>query len=360
MIKLTKKYLIFSIFLIVLISSCSLTGNKDSKTSSIENVRTGKDGIAINFLPNAPQDVIHVEQGAADNSFKVVIEIRNKGAYPQPDEPVNPKAESNIGTWAKLYLGGYDNKIIKFDKTSMDLSDKAIDGKSTINPNGGYDLANFDGNVQVTSLNVEKYEPTLLATICYNYHTVAGPSVCIDPDPYSTVNTKKVCTVKPVTLTDQGGPIAVTKIDEEAFAGKTQFRITLKNVGGGDVVRVKPSSDFFEKCDPAGSKKVEREDIDKVYLLGVKISDKLLECGPYAEGTAKEKIGYVRLINGEGFVICELPSTDYSNKISAYTTPIKITLSYGYRTTAEKKITIKKETSGLGTQVSDSGEAEQE
>ena len=55
----------------------------------------------------------------------------------------------------------------------------------------------------------------------------------------------------------------------------------------------------------------------------------------------------MRLVNGEGFVICELGDSDYSNKISAYTTPIIIKLSYGYRTTVERKLLIKRETSSL-------------
>ncbi len=78
--------------------------------------------------------------------------------------------------------------------------------------------------------------------------------------------------------------------------------------------------------------------------MWAKISDKALICGPFADGV-KSSGGLIRLINGEGFVICELPNSEYSNKISAYTTPLLIQLSYGYRTTAERKVLIKKETS---------------
>ncbi|MBI2656990.1 hypothetical protein HYX03_04585 [Candidatus Woesearchaeota archaeon] len=188
-----------------------------------------------------------------------------------------------------------------------------------------------------------------MATACYPYETVAGPSVCIDPNPYSTIKEKKVCEVQNIALSNQGAPVAITKIDEEAFATKTQFKITIRNVGNGDVLTTYAA---YNKCDPYGQEsqtKIQREDVDRVRILSVKISNNPLTCGPFVDGNVKDTSGNIRIINGEGFVICELPSSAYSNKISAYTTPLSIRLSYGYRNTAEKKILIKKETSaGFG------------
>ena len=342
----SKKNFIFALllFLLILILGCS-TGKNTQK--SIENVRVGTEGIAVNFLPNAPPATIHVGQGEDEkaNTFDVVLELKNKGAYPQPDEGAGGLGPS----FGKVFLSGYDPKIIAFeskDGKSGDLSTKTLEGKSTINPNGGQDILSFTGKIIAENLNVEKYEPTLLATACYYYLTIAGPSVCIDPNPYSTIKEKKVCEVQGITLSNQGAPIAITKIDEEAFATKTQFRITIKNVGGGDVMKADAANN---KCDPSGTQKIEREDIDKVNLLWAKISDKALMCGPFVDGNVKSSGGLIRMINGEGSFICEMPSSDYSNKISAYTTPLLIHLSYGYRNTAERRILIKKEASGLGS-----------
>lgn len=344
-----KKRLVIVILIIalLLISSCSLTGKKGtstSKSSKREDIRTGTQGIVISFLPNAPPDKIVVEQGADSrlNSFEVILDIRNKGAYPQPEDGVPAPI-------AKVFLTGYDRNVIFFEKNPPleDLSSKPLDGKSTINPNGGQDLITFKGYVNIENLNVEKYEPTLQATTCFQYWTVAGPSVCIDPDPYSTVSGKKVCEAQDITLSSQGAPIAVTKIEEEAFASKTQFRITVKNVGAGDVFKDKA----LEKCGPEGEKIV-REDIDKIYVRQVKIGNKELLCGPFIDrpnADVRERAGYIRLINGEGHIICELQSGDYSSTKSAYTTPINIMLLYGYRNVAEKKFLIKKESFGIGS-----------
>ena len=338
-----KKRLIFALFviLLVLIAGCNI-GKKDVK-KSLEEIRTGTEGIVMNFLPNNPPDVIHAEQGdnEGSNSFDVVLEARNKGAYPQPED-------SYTAPPGRIFLSGYDTNILKFDKDPPieELNGKALDGKSTINPNGGLDVISFKGKVLVGNLNVDKYEPTLLATACYDYSTVAGPSACIDPNPYSTLKEKKVCEIQDITLSNQGSPIAVTKIDEEAFATKTQFKITIKNVGKGDVIRY----GALDKCTLVGDK-LAREDVDKVYLAGAKIGTKSLTCGPFATnqgGIVRGISGDIRLLNGEGFVICELQSSDYASTKTAYSTPMRIELLYGYRNTVEKKIQIKKETSGLG------------
>lgn len=345
-----KRYILgLLIISLLLISSCSLTGKKGTSTSSkskkaIEDVRVGTQGIIVSFLPNNPPDRIVVEQGI-ENPIKIVLQVNNKGAYPQPDEGTKRGAAPDP---AKIYLSGHDTSIIRFSQREADLSAKALEGKSTINPNGGIDFVNFEGKVHADILNVEKYEPTLLATACYHYNTVASPQVCIDTDPYSEISTRKVCEVADITLSSQGAPIAVTKIAEEALATKTQFRISIKNVGGGDVIKITSE----QKCDPLGTEKIQREDVDKVYLVGVFLGNKQLNCGPFGEGITKSNSGFIRLINGEGSIICEFQRQDYPQGANtAYTTPLKIHLAYIYRTTVERKILIKKEGSGNAPQL---------
>lgn len=336
-----KKRFVFAVFLILifLISGC---GTKKDAKKSLEEIRIGTDGIVATFLPNNPPSKIVVEEGA-ENKFDVVMELKNKGAYPQPEE-----TSGDWGFQGSLYLSGYDPKIIEFtpkEGKPDNLGDMRLEGKSTINPNGGQDILSFEGKIKSENLNVQKYEPTLLATSCYRYMTVAGPSVCIDPNPYSTVKENKVCTVHGLALSSQGAPIAITKIDEEAFSTKTQFRITIKNVGGGDALRTAEES--FSKCKPSEAGMLGREDIDKVFVSSVKISDKELQCWPFIDSSLKGTQGTIRLINGEGSIICELPERDYGDSKTAYTTPLKIQLRYGYRITTERKISINREGSSL-------------
>jgi len=355
-IKLKKTHiLVLLIILLVVISGCKIKGGKKKAEKSLEEIRTGTEGIMVGFLPNTPPDKIPVDK--ANNIFDVVLEVKNKGAYPQPADTDALRAGFGY-LFGYVYLSGFDDNIITFQSRKAGVLEagnvgridaRTFEGKSTINPNGGLDLLEFKGTVTVQNLNVEKYEPTLQATACYVYETIAGPPVCIDPNPYSTVKEKKVCEVQPVTLTNQGAPVAVTRIDEEALSGRTQFKITIKNVGGGDVLRDGDGA-IIKKCNPAEQLRIERGDIDKVKVVNVKIANQELICGPFAEvspGISKGQDitravqGWIRLINGEGFVICEMPRDP--TKKTAYTTPLTIRLHYGYRTTIEKKIQIKNE-----------------
>ncbi len=343
----------FTFLLISLISIAGCSGGSGT-SSSAENIRVGTEGLSVSFLANNPPDTVHAEENG-DNAFDVIMDIRNNGAYPQPEEI------SGIGGPAgNVYLSGYDNNIIdikpKDNKgvsgNGIDLSRLALDGKSTINPAGGQDIITFQGKIiDYKKLLVEKYEPVLLATACYHYETTAGAQVCIDPDPYSVVKQKKVCQASDAALTSQGAPIAVVKIAEEAFAAKTTFKITVKNVGSGEVLM----AESINKCDPyttrvsmdsSGSVKIQREDLDKVSVESVKVSETPLNCGPYIDNNGAVKRtegGLMRLLNGEGFIICELPSGSYAKTNSAYTTPLVVKLKYGYRTTTERKVMIKRE-----------------
>ena len=330
---------LFVLFLILLISISGCRGRGDTKTS-IEDVRVGTQGIVMSFLPNSPPDTIHID---ADNTFDVLLEVRNLGAFPQPEEISKIFSDNEFG---RIHLSGYDINILLFDYTGLGLDYRRLNGRSTINPNGGEDVLKFKGEVIVNHLNVEKYEPTLLVTACYKYATIAGPPVCIDPQPYSTVRERRVCEVQDISLSSQGAPVAVTKIEEEALAQKTLFKITIKNVGNGDIIKL----ESYNKCNPfyTADGKLEREDIDKVNLVEARIGDKSLQCAPFIDDEVKSTSGYVRLINGEGTIICELPKSEYAGSKTAYTTPLQIVLSYVYRNTINKRLQIIKESTSIG------------
>ena len=330
---------LFVLFLILLLSISGCGGRGDTKTS-IEDIRVGTEGIVMSFLPNSPPDTIHVD---ADNTFDVLLEVRNLGAFPQPDELIKTAALGHDS--GRVYISGIDPYIVHFIERHKPIDFRKLQGRSTINPNGGEDVLTFKGIVDTLNLNVERYEPILLVTACYRYLTVAEPPVCIDPQPYSTFKERKVCEAQDISLSSQGAPIAITKIEEEALAQKTLFKITIKNVGRGDVIKL----ESYEKCSPYSdvSGKLEREDIDKVLLEGVAVGSKILQCSPFIDDNIKGESGYIRLLNGEGSIVCELSKNDYAPGSSAYTTPLQIVLTYVYRDFIEKRLQIIKETRGI-------------
>ena len=134
-------------------------------------------------------------------------------------------------------------------------------------------------------------------------------------------------------MQSQGAPIAITKIDQEASSSKIQFKISLKNVGKGDLLKL----DALEKCSPITGQGLERQDFDKIGLTRASVGFAELTCGPFSEGG-----NIIRFNNGEGFILCSLEKGSYEDIKSAYTTPLNLEFRYAYRTTASKPIKISK------------------
>ncbi|MCH8003395.1 MAG: hypothetical protein IH934_02090 [Nanoarchaeota archaeon] len=233
-------------------------------------------------------------------------------------------------------------------RRSKSLSGMFLQPASEINPKGGFDSTEFEGKIKADKIIVDQYDPVILATACYPYFTKASPTVCIDPFPFEH-REEKVCEIGSVTLSSQGAPIAVTKVEQEAATGKIQFKIHIKNVGDGDVIWNKDTSEDISKldgllnrCSPLGGGILKRKDFDRVQLESIKIGNvdmfKERKCSPFADGTDN----IVKLFNGEGFVICTLNVRDLGSIQSAYTSPLNIELRYAYRSTISKQIKISK------------------
>ena len=338
----------------VIISIIFSAGCKKKDKDEADFVR-GPDGLVMSFIDNAPQDKYVISD--VDEPISIAIDVWNKGTHPRKydDEEDMEAAYFNTG---RISISGFDKKIIVMEKDYKYFSDGVyLPPASPLNPRGGLYTAEFNGKIKADNIIVDKYEPTILVTACYPYSTIATPTVCVDPQPFET-RQEKVCTIGSQTLKPQGAPIAITKIDQEASRGKIRFKITIENVGKGDVIwenDVNQLSLIIDKCSPAGDTigittgRLDRKDFDKVRLDEVKIGEVNLldpngdgkfddnECAPFAEGTDN----IIRLFDGSGFVVCTLDELEKGPE-SAYTTPIAIKLSYAYRSTISKPISIRK------------------
>jgi hypothetical protein len=295
-----NKNFIWTLFiLIILISGCRPPTSDGSKAYGY---RKGTNGLVMNFLSGAPPDKIFADSDKVE--IPISIEVRNKGAYPTPDDGTSWNYNSVI------FISGFDKGIIKNWKIennnldnvpSVNLKGRAVlEGKSINNPEGGYDLLEFVGTADLGGIN-EKYIPNFLVTACYDYKTIANPNVCIDPRPFTTAKEKKVCTIHDVSLKDQGAPVAITKVEEKALSNSLQFKIHFKNVGRGDVIAI----NALNRCYGEGrQEKLEKRHMDLVKITKVRIGTKDLNCGKLL--TIEGDDNYARLINNEGFVVCNL------------------------------------------------------
>lgn len=374
--KICKKILILLV-VITLITGC----RPPTSEGSGSEYRSGTKGLTMNFLSGAPPSTIYIDKGANNKytqEIPITIEVYNKGSYPIISDTSSNTDVKNFwtGTWRNddvIYISGFDNKIIsKWEIGSKDLKQqgsegtdypainlgdrmKNLYGKQINNPDGGYDILEFTGTVDLSNLMLEKYEPTFLVTACYDYMTRASPNICIDPDPFSTVKEDKVCTISDTTLKDQGAPVAITKIEQKALSNSMQFKIYFKNVGGGDVI----ATDVLKRCsgqttdtsDGETVGKLSRKDMDVVKVKAVMLrgneKDNLKCVGDYIDiekYDGKMEGSYARLINNEGSILCNLPEykKDSTKKEyrEAFETPLYIELLYGYRNTISKKVEI--------------------
>ena len=319
-----KFEILFLFLLLIVIVGCAQQDGKSSREETI----TGTDGLTIEFLEGYPQDR-YIVSGSAE-PISVMLDVRNKGTFPKENE-------QNILGFGQIYLSGFDNRIIAMEQVKS-LSGLNLPAATSLYPEGGFDTVRFNGYMNIGYLEVDRYEPTIQATICYPYSTRLGTSVCIDPFPYDETQ-EKVCEMGTYTFSSQGAPVAVTRIEQEASTNKIQFKITIKNVGDGDII----SLGKLAACNPLYGAALERDDFDKVALASVTLGSVpiLGSCGPFAEGSGN----IIKLYKGEGYVICSVDIAYFGGPGSAYTTPLNIELQYGYRSTISKQIKISKFTS---------------
>ncbi len=215
--KMRCKWLCLALILILLVG-CSGAGfgkysKKKTEDTTLTDAHRGTKGISVRFMPNQPPYKLF-----SNDELDLLLEVRNEGAYPAT---------------GFLYFGGYDPSIITGIESILGFD---LEPKTAYNPEGGID---FIGPVVPGIISLppgsDRYEPTVTATACYYYETEANPSVCLDPRPYA--EGFKACVPTPVGMQGgQGAPVAITNVIPEMTPKGPIFKITIGNVGGGDVI----------------------------------------------------------------------------------------------------------------------------
>jgi hypothetical protein len=302
------------IILLLLLSACTL----DTSTSP-ENIRQGTEGITISFLQTLPKEI--VVTGTTMERISFLVELRNKGAYPEKASPEG-----------SLWLSGFDPKIISMDaETTEPFTSSAggrLEGRTGANAVGGLSTHEFQATINSNALPEGKYTPTILANVCYRYKTIANPVVCIEKDPFLLSTQKKACSTADTSLSSQGAPVAVTKVETVSTTDNVQFKITVRNLGKGNVVNPALS------CSPPSIRNVQRHELDILSIESVTLGGQEAAC------SAPDK--KVRLIDGLGFFTCTIEKAIFEQQQAAFSTPLDITLSYLYKDSIEQPLVITK------------------
>ncbi len=332
MVKIVKKGVLIAILvvLVLFISGCGGGGRSNIDEPREYNYRTGTDGLVIKFPTNAPTEVYE-----NDRDVRFIVEVRNKGAFPQSDEVDEFRG--------KLWIGGYDDNILRIFprlgssiSQGVDLDGGALEGKSSYNRDGGYEAVEFQMDVGDLPQGLPYYKPRLIVSASYLYKTIANPIVCVDPEPRSTKVREKTCEIGDYSaagsgggagsgLGSQGAPIEVYRVEEDVTGTDILFKIYIKNMRDGLVIQ---ESDI----DNNPNEGYDWRDMNLVRIEDIRLgSIRMTECRPI--------IGRdVELIDEKGYIFCRLDKSAVGGK--AYVTPLNIILSYGYVNSIEEDIEI--------------------
>lgn len=299
--------------IVLLLTACTPGSRSREGPPSAHSYRTGSEGLRMTIPVNTPPPQVFDYQ-----ELNVLVELENRGAYTIPGDGQD-----------RVYLSGFDNTIItNIPVNGIDIPE--LEGVSYYGP-GSTDVVTFQGILQSGYLK-NPYPTRLMVTACYAYETVAEAAVCIDPDPFTTSAVAKACVARPVSLGTQGAPVAVQRVDVEPGPGRTRFAIQIANAyGGGEPFR--PGTEQLDKCSPYSGVGLDFRDINHVEVVDVSINGQsiLSSCKPLVDSR------YIRLDRGGGTLYCDLHNLGGTN---AYTTPLQVTLRYGYRQNTYRDVTI--------------------
>ena len=328
-----KTILITCMVLIFLTGCIDLSPKKTTTTSS--SLYKGIQGLEVSFVKNAPPSSVF-----ANAPFKVIVNIKNKGAYDILTTSTGDFDPAQKGIFVLIPEGGY------VDFKEMDKSEGVLPGDtSAFFEVRGKSLSNDVGDeVRIHSTLTARdlsslsavHASSIFATVCYPYQTKVSTSVCIDSDIYDLGPVKKACDGKDLSFSGgQGAPVAVTKVEvrmsPEGESVKPQFLIYVENKGDGEVVE---KDGYVEACNsgiPSETNQLYK--YFNVVNIEAKLSGDKLDC---RQG---DNEGIVILDGKKGIIKCSSGEIDTKN---AYVAPLSIVLDYGYTRTISKSFNIEK------------------
>lgn len=312
-----KKKVLLSVLLIalltvsLLLAACNpspAAGERPLETAAaLQIVKTGTQGVELEFQPDSPPSVIYDQ-----NDLIALLEVKNKGNHDLQ------------GQDCFVLVKGFDPNIISGGfSTPRSCAENmgVLEGKSIYNTDGGTNLLEFDSQVNLP-YNVPDYNPTLNFLVCYNYHTIANPSVCVDPLMYEITSEQKTCKPMDVGMGGgQGGPVGITYVGVDMVSSKAIFEINVRNLGIGRVIS--PYADL-RSC----GQNLEYKELDRVGYNVEMSGGSKVSCKPID--------GFVRLTNNEGKIICTFNIAGSSS----FETPLSVELDYGYIQSYLKQVKI--------------------
>ncbi len=284
-------------------------GEKPIETAAaLQLVKTGTLGVETSLLQDLPPAISYDQ-----NELTALVEIKNRGNH---DLQAQDCFVQITGFDPNILLGGFSSPRSCAENVGV------LEGKNVYNTEGSSNTIEFTANPSLP-FGLTDYNPTLNILTCYNYHTIATPSICVDPLFYQITSEQKTCRPADVLLAGgQGGPVGITYVAVDMVGNKAIFEINVKNFGSGRVLS--PYADI-QSC---GQASLEYKDLDRVAYNVEMTGGGKISCKP--------QDGFVRLVNEQGKIVCtfSIPGS------ASFETPLMVDLDYAYAQSFKKTIKI--------------------
>lgn len=304
----------FLVLLLLVLAGCQGIpgfGFPKKDAAQLPEVSIGTQGVELSIAPTLPREVFE------RSPFTLLLTLSNLGT-----------ADVEEG----VYSLSYDPQYLSLIR-QQGIGRFAVQGKSPFNPQGAERQLIFVFDTKPLGPQLERYPATMAFAACYPYTTTAPLVTCIDTD-LTGKRAGKVCTPQPQSFAQgQGAPVAVATVESRMLPGqdpdriRPEFVLTLKNLGGGDVVAA-------ERYRDACSGRPLGEEGWNVISVEAMLSDSMLTCTPTPVKLKQA---------GETRVVCTLPD-GIDARMGTYTAPLIIALRYGYLKGITAQVSIIKPT----------------
>ncbi len=307
-----KSVLILVVLLSLFIVGCQTGTKKEQKTLGI--FIGGTDALDFSFIESQPPNKVLDD---LQEPFFIGLKLQNKGEFEIPANKViaslsgiNQEAFSLSSLNAKLKIP-LEGKIKSGDQI-IESSPEELQ----------FDQANYKHD-----LNAD-FPTSLRVDVCYEYKTKAVSKVCLKKKAVEKTLEDKCSVLSDSVVTEtSSAPVQIKDVKQRSSAAqevKLTFRIV--NAGKGDIY---PPATFSEKCIDVSAEK------NKIQVEVTSPSAKVnIKCSQLQDSNK----GITKLALGEKTISCDIPTADLQE--TAFEEPVSIQLSYFYKGSIEKQITV--------------------
>lgn len=327
----------------ILVAGCQLTGSSDKGTiPDSSSAFKGKDGLVLSFFDDAPPDKVIPSSKDFKSKFNIAVLLENKGAA---DITCDGDSESCgfflVFSKEPIKITSYLKEGTLLQAVTGNLKDalEEIDGKSKLIGKESY-LSGGRAAMEFSAEVEEDVDVTTLSAItvnaCYPYKTSLSASACVQTAHYTVPEKSRVCELKTLSFSNQGAPVAITKIEQESILSgeyvKPRFKIYISDVGKGTVIDKDKES--LKKACTVNNPEI-GEIVGKVTIEEATLSGEKLNC---QQGNGITLTGVPK----KDFIECILERDDVfkANAANNLVSPLKMVLSYGYQTAISKDVKI--------------------